>query len=55
VSDDESSAAGQPPKSAKRPYEPPAARSEGIFETTALACQKTPGQGGKCNIRPRNS
>ena len=32
----------------KRPYEPPRILSEEIFETTALACAKKPGQGIKC-------
>ena len=32
----------------KRPYEPPRILSEEIFETTALACQKKPNQGGGC-------
>jgi hypothetical protein len=39
----------------KRPYEPPAITSEQIFETTALACGKKTGQGGKCNSRPKAS
>jgi hypothetical protein len=30
-------------------YEPPRLTSEGIFETTALACGKISGSGGKCN------
>jgi hypothetical protein len=34
----------------KRPYEPPRILSEGIFETTALACGKKPSQGGKCGF-----
>ena len=40
---------------ARRPYEPPAIVSEQIFETTALACAKNQGQGGKCNARPKSS
>jgi hypothetical protein len=40
---------------AKRPYEAPAIVSEQIFETTALACGKRIGQGGKCNTRPKAS
>ena len=39
----------------KRPYEAPAVVSEQIFETTALACGKRMGQGGKCNARPKAS
>ena len=39
----------------KRPYEAPAIVSEQIFETTALACGKRMGQGGKCNARPKAS
>lgn len=39
----------------RRPYEPPAIRSERIFETTALGCGKKPAQGGKCNNRPKAS
>jgi hypothetical protein len=44
-----------PEPAAKRPYEPPAIVSEQIFETTALACGKRQGQGGKCNSRPKAS
>jgi hypothetical protein len=36
------------PRTGKRPYEPPAIESEEIFETTALACGKLPGQGKMC-------
>lgn len=32
----------------KRKYEPPEIRSQEVFETTALACAKRPGQGGAC-------
>jgi hypothetical protein len=39
----------------KRPYEAPAIVSEQIFETTALACGKLPGQGAKCIARPKAS
>ena len=39
----------------KRPYEPPMVLSEGIFETTALACGKIAGQSAKCNSKPKNS
>lgn len=40
---------------AKRKYERPEILSEEIFETTALACGKIAGQGGRCNARPRAS
>ena len=36
-------------------YEPPLARSESVFETTALACGKLPGGGAKCNLRAKAS
>ena len=36
-------------------YEAPRLLREGIFETTALACGKLPGGGGKCNTRPKAS
>lgn len=39
----------------RRPYEPPRIRSETIFETTALACGKLPGQQFTCMQRPQNS
>ena len=39
----------------KRPYEAPAIVSEQIFETTALACGKRPGQQFTCMTRPQNS
>lgn len=42
-------------KSARRPYEPPKIQSETIFETTALACGKRPGQQFTCMTRPQNS
>jgi hypothetical protein len=32
----------------KRKYEPPEILSQEVFETTALACAKRPGQGGAC-------
>ncbi len=32
----------------KRTYEPPQILSQEVFETTALACAKRPGQGGAC-------
>jgi len=42
-------------KGRKRPYSKPACVSEEIFETTALACAKRPGQSALCNSGPRNS
>jgi hypothetical protein len=39
----------------KRPYEPPMVLSEAIFETTALACGKIPGQSFRCNAKPKLS
>jgi hypothetical protein len=36
-------------------YEAPRLLSEGIFETTALACGKLPAQSGKCSTRPKAS
>lgn len=39
----------------RRTYEPPMVLSEVIFETTALACGKIPGQSGKCNAKPKIS
>ncbi len=32
----------------KLKYEPPQILSQEVFETTALACAKRPGQGGAC-------
>ena len=42
-------------RTAKKPYVKPAWVSEKIFETTALACAKMPGQGGACNAAPKLS
>jgi hypothetical protein len=39
----------------RKPYEKPACLSEKIFETTALACGKTPGEGGLCIGAPAGS
>lgn len=39
----------------RQKYEPPMVLSEGIFETTALACGKIPGQSAKCNSKPKIS
>lgn len=36
----------------KKPYVKPAYVSEKIFETTALACAKRPGEGAACNASP---
>ena len=36
------------PGTGKKPYSKPAVQSEPIYETLALACGKTPGQGGNC-------
>jgi hypothetical protein len=36
------------PTSGKRTYEPPDILTQEVFETTALACGKLPGQGGRC-------
>ena len=44
------------PASGKRAYEPPEIVTQEVFETTALACGKLPGQGGpKCAANPKNS
>jgi hypothetical protein len=45
----------RPGKRAKRKYEPPRILSEGIFETTALACGKISGQSQRCNGNPKKS
>lgn len=42
-------------QSGKRKYEPPDILSQEVFETTALACGKISGQGGKCNTKPKSS
>jgi len=34
----------------KRKYEPPEIQSQEVFETTALACGKTPSGGGPCSF-----
>lgn len=47
------SEAGTP--ASRRPYEAPAIVSEQVFETTALACGKLGGAGGKCTGRPKAS
>lgn len=43
-----------PGESAKRKYEPPEILSQEVFETTALACGKRPGQGKACNANKRS-
>jgi hypothetical protein len=42
-------------KTGKKSYVKPAIVSEKIFETSALACGKTPGRGGLCIGAPRRS
>lgn len=42
-------------QSGKRKYEPPELQSQQVFETTALACRKISGQGGRCNTTPKTS
>jgi hypothetical protein len=42
-------------QSGKRKYEPPEVQSQEVFETTALACRKISGQGGRCNTTPKTS
>ena len=39
----------------RRPYVKPTFISEKIFETTALACGKTPGGSGVCGAVPKAS
>jgi hypothetical protein len=46
----------RPEPTAKRKYSPPDILTQEVFETTALACGKKPGQGGaKCGPNPRLS
>jgi hypothetical protein len=42
-------------RNGRRKYEPPEILSQKVFETTALACGKLPGGGGKCNSKPSAS
>lgn len=42
-------------QSGKRKYEPPEIVSQKVFETTALACGKRFGGGGKCGTKPSAS
>lgn len=39
----------------RKAYVKPACISEKIFETSALACGKTPGRAGLCNSVPKRS
>lgn len=39
----------------RKPYEKPQIVSEPIYETTALACGKVPGQSSQCNAAPFKS
>jgi hypothetical protein len=41
-------------QSGKRKYEPPEIVTQEVFETTALACGRVFGQGGKCNLSPKS-
>ncbi len=41
-------------ESGKRKYEPPEILSQEVFETTALACGKRPGQSKACNANKRS-
>jgi hypothetical protein len=41
-------------QSGKRKYEPPEVVSQEVFETTALACGRRPGQGGRCGNFPKS-
>jgi hypothetical protein len=43
---------GDEPRAGKRKYEPPEILSQEVFETTALACAKRPGQ---CSGMKKNS
>ncbi len=52
---DRAPAVVQPILPERRPYEPPTFRSETIFETTALACQKIGGTTAQCNLKPKQS
>jgi hypothetical protein len=45
----------RPRESGKREYEPPEIQSQEVFETTALACAKRPGQSGPCAIGSKRS
>jgi hypothetical protein len=43
-----------PSPSGKRKYEPPEILSQEVFETTALACGKRPGQSFACNAAKKS-
>jgi hypothetical protein len=42
------------PSEGKRAYEPPEILSQEVFETTALACGKRPGQSKACNANKKS-
>jgi hypothetical protein len=42
------------PETGKRKYEPPEILSQEVFETTALACGKRPGQSRACNAAKKS-
>jgi hypothetical protein len=44
----------RPGQTGKRPYEPPEILSQEVFETTALACGKRPGQSPACNANKKS-
>jgi hypothetical protein len=44
----------RPHESGKRKYEPPEILSQEVFETTALACAKMPGQGFPCSTNRKS-
>jgi len=43
-----------PSEGGKRAYEPPEILSQEVFETTALACGKQPGQAKACNANKKS-
>lgn len=43
-----------PHEGGKRTYEPPTIVSQEVFETTALACGKRPGQSRACNANKKS-
>ncbi len=45
----------RPGEQRRKPYVTPACQSEPIFEVTALACGKVPGQSALCNGVPSAS
>ena len=44
----------RPGETAKRKYEAPEILSQEVFETTALACGKRPGQSRACNANKKS-